>query len=75
MIIHKFFLEKIEIARTLNQKNDGSSCPIQIYGTIMGRTDGSSTRRPDSNNTNKSDLLNEQLTSEDNQSARTIIVC
>lgn len=39
----------------------------------MSKTE--SNRRSDSNNTNKSELLNEQLTSEDNQSARTIIVC
>lgn len=66
-----FFKEKTELARTLNQKNDGSSRPIQIYGTLISKTESS--RRPDSNNTNKSEL-NEQITIEDNQSARTIIV-
>uniref|UniRef100_A0A915DCH9 Nephrin n=1 Tax=Ditylenchus dipsaci TaxID=166011 RepID=A0A915DCH9_9BILA len=62
--------EKTEIARTLNHSTDGSGRPIQIYGTMTG-TPGAN-RRPDSNNTNKSELLNEPV-SEDNQSVRTII--
>lgn len=82
-----FFLEKTEIARSLNHNGAGinGARPIQIYGTMIGGTGMSNghvtgtpilanNRRPDSTNTNKSELLNEPLTSEDNQSVRTIIV-
>ncbi|KAI1725907.1 immunoglobulin domain-containing protein [Ditylenchus destructor] len=60
--------EKTEKARTLNYGSDGSA-RIHIYGT-MG-TPGTN-RRPDSTNTNKSELLNEPPLNDDSQSIRSV---
>lgn len=61
-------VEKTEFVRRLNYGN-------QLYGAIGANLSPAppAKRRPDSNNTNKSELLNEQL-SEDDQSVRTMIV-
>ncbi|KAI6215486.1 Immunoglobulin domain protein [Aphelenchoides besseyi] len=63
--------EKTEFIRRTNY---GNGRPLQLYGAIGGGLHSPATfnRRPDSNNTNKSDLLHDQL-SEDDQSVRTMI--
>jgi hypothetical protein len=65
-------MEKTEFVRRLNYGTDRR--PLQLYGAIGANLSPAPiNRRPDSNNTNKSELLNEQ-NSEDEQSVRTMIV-
>uniref|UniRef100_A0A7E4VGA4 Nephrin n=1 Tax=Panagrellus redivivus TaxID=6233 RepID=A0A7E4VGA4_PANRE len=63
--------EKTEYARTTTLMNtaDGSVRPVQTYGAVGTP---SMRRRPDSSNTNRSELLNDRA-SEDDQSVRTMI--
>ncbi|CAD5215282.1 unnamed protein product [Bursaphelenchus okinawaensis] len=65
--------EKTQFAREQNYGNERR--PLQLYGTIGaggGLSPATLIRRPESNNTNKSDLMNEPV-SEDEQSVRTMI--
>uniref|UniRef100_A0A914CKH7 Nephrin n=1 Tax=Acrobeloides nanus TaxID=290746 RepID=A0A914CKH7_9BILA len=62
--------EKTEIVRTLNPSSDGAVRPVQMYGAIGGGTPAIS-RRPDSMNTNKSELVDPADI--DSQSQRTVI--
>ncbi|CAD5221234.1 unnamed protein product [Bursaphelenchus xylophilus] len=65
--------EKTQFVRQSNYGNERR--PLQLYGTIGaggGLSPATLIRRPESNNTNKSDLLNEPI-SEDEQSVRTMI--
>lgn len=66
--------EKTEFVRRLNYGNDRR--PLQLYGAIGANLNSPAVanRRPNSNNTNKSELLNDQLSEEDDQSMRTMIV-
>jgi hypothetical protein len=65
--------EKTEFVRRHNYGNDRR--PLQLYGAIGANLKSPApNRRPESNNTNKSELLNERLSEEDDQSVRTMIV-
>lgn len=64
--------EKTEYVRTtLMNAGDGTVRPVQTYGAVGGTP--AMRRRPDSSNTNRSELLNDRA-SEDDQSVRTMIV-
>lgn len=63
--------EKTEYVRTtLMNTGDGTIRPVQTYGAVGGTP--AMRRRPDSSNTNRSELLNDRA-SEDDQSVRTMI--
>lgn len=65
--------EKTEFVRRINYGNNRQ--PLQLYGAIGANLNSPApNRRPESNNTNKSELLNERLSEEDDQSVRTMIV-
>uniref|UniRef100_A0AC34Q8P4 Nephrin n=1 Tax=Panagrolaimus sp. JU765 TaxID=591449 RepID=A0AC34Q8P4_9BILA len=67
----KELLKKTEYARTtLMTSGDGTVRPVQTYGAVSGTP--AMRRRPESSNTNRSELLNDRA-SEDDQSIRTMI--